>query len=170
VTEVPLMSRMLGATTAVLVLGLLTPVESWGQQATEGLEGAWRVTEITTSGPAARTLTSPQPGLLLFTGRHYSYTLVTGDEPRPDLGGGLVSATDLLTIWNPFTANAGTYEVSGSRMVRRPIVAKSPDAMAPGAFNEYTFVLTADTLWITTAGTETGPARNPTTVKYLRVR
>lgn len=131
------------------------------------LEGAWLITEMTAGD---QTLSSPQPGLLLFTGGYYSYTLVTSAEPRPPLPSGIASTADLLRAWNPFSANAGTYEVSGDTMIRHPMVAKSPDTMAPGAFNEYTFRLSADTLWVTTVGTESGPARNPTTVKYIRMR
>jgi len=140
------------------------------QAAPPGLQGAWRVVEIEVSGPGARTVESPQPGLLLFTGRHYSYTFVTSDTPRPPLPPGPATAEILATVWNPFTANAGTFEVSGSTMTRRPIVAKNPDAMAPGAFNEYSFHLSADTLWMTTTATEGGPVRNPSTVRLLRVR
>jgi hypothetical protein len=125
---------------------------------------------VETTGPGARTLDSPQPGLLLFSGRYYSYTFVTADEPRPAPPLGVATAADLLSAWSPFTANAGTFEVSGNSMTRRPMVAKSPDAMGQGVFNAYTFRLTADTLWVTTAGTETGPARNPTTVRYIRIR
>ena len=77
---------------------------------------------------------------------------------------------DMLDVWSPFTANAGKFEVSGNSMTRRPVVAKSPDAMAPGAFNEYTFRLSADTLWVTTVRTEGGPARSPSTIRYVRVR
>ena len=161
---------MRSAAFAVGLSVLLTPSGLAGQTAAQDLEGAWRVTEVVTTGPGARTLGSPQPGLLLFTGRYYSYTLVTGEEPRPDLPRGFASAADLLTVWSPFTANAGTFEVSRSTMTRRPLVAKSPDAMVPGAFNEYTFRLSADTLWITTVGTEGGPARSPSTVRYVRVR
>jgi hypothetical protein len=62
----------------------------------------------------------------------------------------------MLDVWSPFTANAGTFEVSGNSMTRRPVVAKSPDAMAPGASNQYTFRLSADTLWVTTVGNEGG--------------
>lgn len=134
------------------------------------LQGAWRVTEVITGRPGSRTLTSPQPGLLLFAGGYYSYTLINGEEPRPDLPPGIASAEALLMVWNPFSANAGTFEISGERMIRRPIVAKDPNAMAPGAYNEYTFRLSADTLWITTVGTEAGPARSPPTVKYVRAR
>jgi hypothetical protein len=128
------------------------------------------VVEVEITGPGARTVESPQPGLLLFTGRYYSYTFVTSDTPRPPLSAGPATAEALATLWNPFTANAGTFEVSGSTMTRRPLVAKSPEAMAPGAFNQYSFRLTADTLWITTTATESGPTRNPSTVRYLRVR
>jgi hypothetical protein len=140
------------------------------QSAAPGLDGAWRVVEVEVSGPGARTVDSPQPGLLLFTGRHYSYTFVTSEAPRPLLPPGPATPEALATVWNPFTANAGTFEVSGSTMTRRPIVAKSPDAMAAGAFNEYSFRLTADTLWMTTTATEGGPVRNPSTVRYVRVR
>jgi len=159
---------MRSAVLAAGLVALLNPLCARAQELVPGLDGAWRITEMSAVG--GQTLTSPQPGLLLFTGGHYSYTLITGDEPRPDLPQGVVTTADLLRAWNPFSANAGTVEVSGETMIRRPMVAKNPDAMAPGAYNEYTFRLTADTLWVTTVGTESGPARNPTTVKYLRMR
>jgi len=161
---------MRGAALALGVAILLGPTGLASQTTTQGLDGAWRITEVVTTGAGGHTNDSPQPGLLLFTGRYYSYTLVTGDGPRPDLPRGLPTANDLLTVWNPFSANAGTFEVSGDVMTRRPIVSKSPDAMAPGAFNEYTFRLVADTLWVTTARTEAGAARNPATVRFVRVR
>ena len=161
---------MRSAVLAVGVAVLLVSSGLEGQQPQQALEGAWRVTEVVSTGPGARVLASPQPGLLLFTGRHYSYTLITGDQPRLELPSGVVSAADLLRAWNPFAANAGTFEVSGNTMIRRPIVAKSPGTMAPGVFNEYTFRLSADTLWVTTVGTESGPAMSSPTVKYLRVR
>ncbi len=160
--------RSTAFTVGVAVLLAASGLE--GQQPAQGLEGAWRVTEVVTTGPLGRTLESPQPGLLLFTGGHYSYTLVTSDQPRPIPPRGLANVEDMLDVWSPFTANAGTFEVSGNSMTRRPVVAKSPDAMAPGAFNEYTFRLSADTLWVTTVGTEGGPARSPSTVRYVRVR
>jgi len=152
---------------AVAVAVLSIPAGIRAQAPVPELEGAWLIAEMTAAG---QTLTSPQPGLLLFTGRYYSYTLVTGTGPRAPLPPGIASTTDLLRAWNPFSANAGTYEVSGDSMVRHPIVAKSPDTMAPGTYNEYTFRLSADTLWVTTVGTEAGPARTPTTVKYVRQR
>jgi len=155
---------------AICVAAVAAPRGIQSQSSVPGLDGAWRVVEVETTGPGARTVESPQPGLLLFIGRYYSYTFVTSDGPRPLLPPGPATAEDLATLWNPFTANAGTFEVAGSTMYRRPLVAKSTDAMAPGAFNQYSFILSADTLWITTTATERGPIRNPSTVRYLRVR
>jgi hypothetical protein len=141
-----------------------------GAQTPARLDGAWRVVEVEYTGAGARTVQAPQPGLLLFVSGYYSYTFVTSDVPRPPLPQGPATAEDLATTWNPFTANAGTYEVSGTTMTRRPFVAKSPSAMAPGAFNEYSFLLTADTLWVTSTATEAGPIRDRSTVRYLRLR
>jgi hypothetical protein len=149
---------------------LFAPSGLEAQSAADALQGAWQVTEVVTAGPAPRTLSSPQPSLLLFTGMYYSYTLINGQEPRPNLPRRAATAAELLTVWNPFSANAGTFEVSGNTMTRRPIVAKSPDAMAPGAYNEYTFRLSADTLWVTAVRTEAGAARSPSTYRYVRVR
>ena len=157
-----------------MLVAVVVAAAAWGAplsgQAPAGLEGAWRVTEVVTTGPGGGRVASPQPGLLLFAGRHYSYTFVTSDGPRPMLALGPTTTTDLLSIWNPFTANAGTFEVAGNTMTRRPIVAKNPDAMAPGVFNEYTFRLVGDTLWTTTVRTEEGPVTSPSTVKYVRAR
>ncbi|HSH76659.1 MAG TPA: hypothetical protein VLA09_13310 [Longimicrobiales bacterium] len=161
---------MRSAALAVGVAALLVPSWLEGQSVEQALEGAWRVAEVTRTGPGAGTVTSPQPGLLLFTGRHYSYTFVTSEQSRPIPPRGMATPPDLLDAWGPFTANAGTFEVSGGAMRRYPVVAKSPDAMGPDVFNEYAFRLVADTLWTTSVGTEGGPTRNPTTVKYVRVQ
>ncbi|MFW6199181.1 MAG: lipocalin-like domain-containing protein [Gemmatimonadota bacterium] len=154
----------------IVITGSLLPPPSGlqGQSTVERLQGAWRVVDLGQTGSPGAASGSTQPGLLLFAGDHYSYTLVT--RPRPDMPQGLSSPEELLTVWNPFTANAGTFEVSGDTMIRRPVVAKNPSAMGQGIYNEYTFRLSADTLWITTVGTETGAARNPRTVRYERAR
>jgi hypothetical protein len=161
--------RVKALATLVCVGALLATARVDAQSPHPGLDGAWRVVEVEATGPGARTVEAPQPGLLLFAGRYYSYTFVTSDVARPPIPNP-PTAEDLATIWNPFTANAGEYEVSGTTMTRRPFVAKSPAAMAPGAFNQYSFRLTADTLWITSTATEGGPVRNPSTVRYLRLR
>ena len=46
------------------------------------LTGTWSVTEIRITGPNARTITHPQPGLLIFTGNHYSLMIIESDQAR----------------------------------------------------------------------------------------
>ena len=43
-----------------------------GAQSAPGLDGAWRVVEVEVTGPGARTVEAPQPGLLVFVGGYYS--------------------------------------------------------------------------------------------------
>jgi hypothetical protein len=137
-------------------------------QSISSLDGAWRADALI--GPGTRLVEDPQPGLLLFTGRYYSYTFVTSQGPRAPLPIGPATPEALVDAWNPFTANAGVFETRGEIMTRRPMVAKSPAAMAPGAFNEYTFRMSADTMWVTPTRTEAGDIRAATTVRYIRVR
>lgn len=102
------------------------------------LQGAWRVSEIVVTGAGASTNTTPQPGLYLFTKNHYSIVTVNGTAARKDVGPARDPArlTDAekaarYDVWNPFTANSGTYEVKGSTLTTKPLVAKNPGVMAP---------------------------------------
>ena len=111
------------------------------------LEGVWRPLEVVIdSGPdRGRHTTDVQPGLLIFTKRHYSMTFVQGFKARPIPSD---SATDeqLGLSFLPFTANAGTYERHDSTITFSPSVAKHPGVMAGTPF---TLVarLNGDTLW-----------------------
>ena len=104
------------------------------------LEGVWKVAEVvpSASSPDAKPtpITSPQPGLLIFTKGYYSGMSVTGTQPRtaaaaPKDPSNLTDAEKIARyeIWAPFIANAGTYEVKGSTLTMRPMVAKSPSVM-----------------------------------------
>ena len=56
------------------------------------------------------------------------------------------SADELRAAWGPFVGEAGTYEVtSGSVITMRPLAAKNPAAMVPGAFITYSYKLEGDT-------------------------
>src|SRR5262249_24988253 len=41
------------------------------------VQGAWRLAEVRTTGPAASSNANPQPSLYLFSAKHYSITRVT---------------------------------------------------------------------------------------------
>lgn len=125
-----------------------------GQSKHESLEGAWQTVEVIMTGPDARTIAIPEPraNLLVFTARHYSQLHLNAEGP---------SAV--------FAGDAGSYEVRDGVITMRPVVAKSPSAMAPGAFTTYSYRLDGNTLWVTFQKNQNGPIVNPPTIKAVRV-
>jgi hypothetical protein len=75
----------------------------------------------------------------------------------------------LRSTWGPFAAEAGTYEIAGNLITMRPVAAKNPAAMVPGAFSTWSYKLAGDTLWVTAQRNQNGPSVNPVTVKSVRV-
>ena len=132
------------------------------------LTDVWRVTQVVVTGPDAATVSNPQPGLYLFTGKYYSLMVVRGETPRPDLSEKPTDA-ELLAAFTPFVANSGTYEVSGTTLITHPIVAKYPNAMHAGNSGTSTLKLEGKTLVLTQVSTQSGPVANPITLKLTRV-
>ena len=171
------LSSLLAASTLLMSLGAVGSPAAQDQKKTT-VEGVWKVAEVVVPGatPAdkATTITSPQPGLLIFTKGYYSSTAVMGEQARPAVAPpkdtqNLTDAEKLARYeqWRPFAANAGTYEVKGSIITRRPTVAKSVDVMTSTTPITAEFKLDGpNTLWLTPTGDRaaTGPR-----VKYTRV-
>jgi hypothetical protein len=110
------------------------------------------------------TNSDPQPGLYIFTARHYSIVTVNTRQPRPTLPEDLsnVTAAQLLAVFGrSFTAQSGTYELAGEKLTLRALVAKSPALMAAGAFNTASFKLDGKTLTITQESNQAGPITTP---------
>jgi hypothetical protein len=76
---------------------------------------------------------------------------------------------ELQAQWGPFAANAGMYEVSGSILTLRAVVAKDPRAQTEKNFTRLTIKLDGNTLWLTPVDNEAGQIPNPVTSKYVRV-
>ena len=153
------------AASFVLVAGAQTGVS--GQN---GLRGVWRIAHVTVDGAAAQTIANPQPSLVILTGQHYSRTELHTDQPRPALGNSASATVDQLrAVWGPFHAEAGTYEVRDNVLTLHPEVAKSPAAMASGAYLSNTFKLAGDTLYISSIRNEKGPLAQPVRIKLVRV-
>lgn len=128
------------------------------------VEGVWRIAEVVVPGatPAEKgtTITNPQPSLIIFTRGHYSQLVVRGQQPR----GAVAPAKDPQSLtdaekiarfeeWRPLVANAGTYEVKGSTIIRRATVAKSVEVMTGATPLTSEFKLEgANTLWLTPTG------------------
>lgn len=68
----------------IFVVGLTVAGQQRSDGSRTGLQGAWRMVELTTTGPDASTNPKPQPILLMFSGRHYSAIFLDSDKPRPD--------------------------------------------------------------------------------------
>ena len=157
--------RLLALFSAMLTVGVRAPApeESAAEEPVmqETLEGAWRVTEESFESPAASwTNTSPPPSLYIFAEQHYSIMLVPsgadgGSQPRelfpgnePVLGSAEPTDAEKVAAYDSFIAHSGTYEVSGSSLTTRPMVAKSPNVMS-GESLTYTYQIEGDTLQLT---------------------
>jgi hypothetical protein len=136
------------------------------------IEGAWRVTEVTQLGPGTSTNTKPQPGLYLFTSKHYSIVRVLSDDARPDEpeDADTATAAELRAAWGPLQAQSGSYEIAGGTLNLTPLITKRPQAMKAARPAAYKFSVVGKTLTLEQQSTAEGtPARNRQIVKLTRV-
>lgn len=162
----------------VIVLGITLMTTSWVRaQSTPvpqiGVQGVWRVAEITTTGANAATIRQPQPGLWIFTVSHFSIVRVNSDKPRPNLSAAEesnASTAELLAVYgNAFTAMAGAYELTGDRLTTRAMVATRNGPMSPGSFQTFSIALEGSNLVLTNVETNQGLVANPTAWKLIRL-
>jgi len=124
------------------------------------LEGVWQVMDV--GG-------QPAAVVYIFTGKHYSIMFATTDRPQID-DTGRATAEELRAMWGPMAANAGTYEVSGNLVTIRPIVAKTPVVMKPGANEVYAFRVEGSTLSFTQQRNARGvTVQSAPTTRLMRV-
>ena len=157
---------------AVLTVGLLATQGAGAHSKLESIQGVWQAVEVTITGQGARTITIPQPrpNLTILTAKHYSQLHDDAERPRPVLANAATaSADELRAAWGSFAGDAGTYEIAGNVITMRPVVAKNPAAMAPGAFISYSYTLDGNTLRVTQQRNQNGAIANPVTIKVVRV-
>jgi hypothetical protein len=116
------------------------------------LVGAWLITETPVKTPESTwTNENPQPGVYLFTERHFSNMLVPNEARQ--LFDSKTTDAEKLTAYTNFIADCGAYEVNGSVIVTHNIVAKWPNAMhpdrEPGSGITYQFSFDGDSLLLT---------------------
>ena len=139
------MHRLIDALFSVALCVLALTATSVHGQTKNPLMGAWKVTEI--ANPGSPPLTNPQPGLYVFTEKHYSAVRLNGTKPLPPYPSN-DAATDAEKVasFNTIYVNAGGYATSGNMLTLSPTVAKSAFAMAPGRTVQYEFTVKGDTL------------------------
>ncbi len=111
------------------------------------LEGVWSITEaVVTSADGTSTTIEGQPGLYMFTDRHYSTMFVETDSHLPFPS--QPTDEERLAAYDNFIANAGTYEVTDSTFTVDITVSKNPNAIAQRPFS-YDYELEGDSLTLT---------------------
>jgi len=136
-------------TLKVLLLVTMLATMLAAQSSSRGpLEGAWKVAEIVVTGADASSTPNPQPGLSIFTRTHYSFLWVPGNQPRTLFKAEDPTNEEKIMAFDSFVGNTGTYEVSGTTLTIRPMVARFPNCMG-GAFMRYQFQVDGNTLLLT---------------------
>jgi len=131
---------------------ILEPVDTHN-----GLIGAWLIVETTVTTPTGTTTNeNPQPGVYIFTERHFSNMLIPNAEGRSPF---TEERTDeeRLAAYDNFIADSGSYELTDSLLTTHNIIAKVPNAMNGGFPYRYSLegdslVLTFDRGWAPPAG------------------
>jgi hypothetical protein len=167
------------ATRLIVVAAVLTVSGVVGlAQPKPTIQGVWRKTEVTVTNPTPApgaftkgTHADVQPGLVIFTAKHYSIVNDLAAKARstaPLKVPGKPTVEELQAAWGPFQANSGTYEMAGTTLTVRPLVAKAPSVQ--GGLTRYTMKLDGNNLWLTQIENSSNPKlANQATIKYTRV-
>ena len=113
------------------------------------LMGVWKVTQTKTVYEGKEYLNpNAQPGLIIFTERHYSIVWIPARESRKT-SAKTWFPTDEEKVYDfdTIVVNSGTYEVQDSTLTVHPFVAKTPEFM--GGRATYSYRLSGDKLWLT---------------------
>ena len=136
----------LGLSIVLIIFANLTASNVFGQNA---LHGVWKITKAThTTSDSSWTINQPQPGYYIFSEGYFSTVLVTGDKQRAELTAES-SQEDILSAFNAFIANSGTYELDNEKLTVQLLVAKQPNAMISDYTFSYNYQLTGDMLTLT---------------------
>jgi hypothetical protein len=142
---------------AVLVMSLFAA--GTGRVATAAqnpLQGTW---QIANPGMA---------GLFIFAGTHYSMMGASPDRPEvADVS--KATADEVRALYNPMIANTGIFEIAGNQVTIRPIAAKIPLVMKPGAYEVYEFKIENKTLTLTQRRNSRGPVEQGNVWTLTRV-
>ena len=132
---------------------LCTTIVSAQSSTKKSIEGVWKMTEIVVTGEDALNVPNPQPGLIIFTQKHYSVMWVPGNQPRSLFKGENPTNEEKIAAYDSFVANSGTYEVAEGTLTLHPMVARSPNFMA-GGVSKNQLRIEGTTLWLTQKNTD----------------
>ncbi len=114
----------------------------------QSLDGVWKIEEgKSVDAQGQTTSTNIQRSLVIFTGGHYSFVFTYGDEQRklPAEHWNLTDA-EKLDAHNTIIVNTGTFELTESKLVLRPVVARGEEFV--GGYASHDYRLEGDTLYL----------------------
>ena len=119
-------------------------------QRVNGLEGVWRIVQAHDVDPEGQTTnSSAQTSVVIFTTGHYSFVWTFGSETRqPAVERWNPTDAEKIAAYNSIIVNTGTYELTDSMIVTRPISAKSQEYVG-GGYSDYEYRVQGDTLYLT---------------------
>jgi hypothetical protein len=121
------------------------------------LQGAWQVTNA-----------NGMTGIFIFSAKYYSMMAASTERPEiTDLS--KATADEVRALYGPMIGNAGAYEISGNQVTIRPVVAKIPLVMKPGAYEVYEFMIEGRTMTLTQRRNVRGPVERGTVWTLTRV-
>jgi hypothetical protein len=143
--------RWLSGSVALLALVLFVacqqPPSSEPSSPANELVGVWSLT-ASDPGDGSSVIEPSQPGLYIFADGYYSAVFAPGPDPRTKSEVSFVpTQEEMITQYETIIVNAGTYEVIGSTVTFRPVIAKSPAFV--GGHQMSTFRIDGDTLVLT---------------------
>lgn len=139
---------------SLVALFAIRPIETRRQPPSAALPGAWRIvrTSLTTSDQPSLVDYS-QPGLLLFTARHYSLMYVEGNKARQMFRDpARPTEAEKLEAFDTFVGHSGTYSVADSLIAMQIEISKSPNLMGTelrNTFARFAYEIVGDTLRLT---------------------
>ena len=118
----------------VLTALILSPALASAQNP---LQGVWSMISVD-AGDGSAVIEPSQPGFYIFAEGHYSAVYAPGPEPRePAAISFQPTDEEMVAQHESIIVNAGTYEVSGSTVTFRPMIAKSPGFVGGQATSEF---------------------------------
>lgn len=116
-----------------------------------GLVGVWLITETTRTSPAGIVVNDqPQPGIYIFTERHFSNILIPNEQRA--LFSAIPTDQERLAAYDNFITDAGTYDATDTTLTTHNFIAKVPNVMTGNPGITYRYNLEGDNLRLTFSG------------------
>jgi len=148
---------------AASLVGMLGFTARAQMQPSIDVVGVWRTVQARDA--SGNDITDrAQRTTFIFTQRHFSITWSAVGRPQFPAP---LTDSQKVAMWAGFGAQSGTYERSGDTLTLRSDIAKSPTAMAPGAFQTFRVWRDGRAIWMQLVGDNSGPLPHQERIKLI---